>query len=334
MQHEDMNSTKRRRNFWLVQANELVRKRNFAYDESWITGIKGSGLTHNDTTNAYGALDHILIFAEKYKEETYDKAVVLKNEEGKLKILPYRTRFSNEYYDKPFSDLSLLKKIEQWHTSIFLTLTVDPKRYFCMKDAYEGLMKEWNRLRTWIRKHDSNPLTLEANEIAKNWNGEYVSVVEFQNEKTKLPHLHILLLGCSWLDVNRVRDQWARHMGFSTFFRVELVKPIWIKRKDGRWFRYTAIDYILKYMRKASQNKEHLALLWAVNARAYNCSHGLIGEVKDVIFNSRSEDFKLLFGWIEGIYGHKWEYVGTFPLEIVQDCKTIDDLERALVESL
>lgn len=313
-----------------------------------------------DTLNfkdAYGTLDILLQYAKNYKSEVYDKTIVIGNkEENKIVKLPYKTRFSEGYYDKIVDDIKKLKKIPAYHDSIHLVLTVDPKRYCCMKDAFDALMDEWNRMRTWIRKHDGElpRRKMESNVdyqkrhkrqvmrmiknkdtgiFAREWKGDYVAVPEFQNELTKLPHLHVVMLGCKWLDVHALRRQWGRYMGHSTFFKAIPFKSRWYYHKIlKKYVKFTAVDYVLKYIGKMRNNFEHLAELWAVSARGYNASRGLIAKTKEAIFNSKGELFKLAsierqkWKWLESpTTVAKWEYLGSWPKELMENVQNYSD---------
>lgn len=283
----------------------------------------------NDFRRGYGVLPLLLDYSQRYREEVEDKAVVLRNTtDNRLKILPYYTRFSADYYPSKYSELARLKRVAD--TGIFLTLTLDPKRFFCLKDAYTALMQGWNRLKTYILKHDRNPLNSEQDEIARDWAGDYIAVVEFQSKRTKLPHLHILMINCDWLDWNRVYKHWSKWTG-GRQIKMEKIKREWrVNKVTGERYLQTPIDYILKYMKKAADNLEHLTELWALNARAYNVSR----RVGEFIFNRTDEHFKLgensiidLFRFLDGAY---WEYVGTFPLKEVENLKTYDELQAKL----
>ncbi|MES4787782.1 MAG: hypothetical protein C4294_20445, partial [Nitrospiraceae bacterium] len=232
---------RRNRNQYLALAHAAVRTPRFFHETNWLFSKGKNASADNDGhTNAYGVLPVISRYAELYKEDVIDKIIVLKNESSDEIIkIPYYTRFSDGYYAEKAKEIQQLNKNEKFHRGLFFTLTVDPKRYFTIADAYEALQAEWNRLRTWMMRPKKN---LKKYPV-KEWNGEYLSVVEFQEQSTKLPHLHICLFGAKYADVGIIRKQWEKWMGKGTFFHVRRLKPRWKQDEKGQWYRTTAINY-------------------------------------------------------------------------------------------
>ncbi|MER3461918.1 MAG: hypothetical protein C4342_02570 [Armatimonadota bacterium] len=278
------------------------------------------GKGNNDGhTNAYGVLPVISRYAELYKEDVDDKIIVLRREgTDEIKKIPYYTRFSDGYYSSKAKEIQQLNKNERFHRGLFFTLTLNPARYFTLKDAYEALQSEWNRLRTWMMRPKKNMKRYPV----KEWKGEYLAVVEFQEQSTKLPHLHVCLFGAKYADVGVIRRQWEKYMGKGTFFHVRRLKPRWWQDEKGQWYRTTAINYVLKYMWKAAQNQEHLTELWALGARAYSTSSGLL----DYIIYTPKNNSNVFPGSVV----EKWVYLGCFPASVAQNWSSYTDVVRDL----
>jgi hypothetical protein len=240
--------------------------------------------------------------AKGYAQKVRDKAIVLRNTEtDAVKVIPYYTRFSDGYYRKAIKKLKKLYADD----AVFLTLTLDPKRFTSLDDAYSNLQKGWNRLLTMLRKRvktkGANPLlTKGANPLP------FVKVVEFQ--KNGSPHIHALFLGVSRLiDADELRAFWDKKYGEGTMVCLKRIK------NDGR----QVVAYLTKYIKKYLDTPDiefegndgltdakaftQLALAWSLNLRAFSVSRGIL----DCPMN------------ISNFYAGKWEFLGCFDLASV-----------------
>lgn len=213
---------------------------------------------------AWGALGLVYSYSSSYRHEVQDRGIVLMNKETKkLKVLPYFTRFSDGYYRKA------IRKIKRIHSDrgVFLTLTVDPRRYLCLKDAYRALQEGWNRLLTMLRKRFKKL--------------EFVRTPEFQSNGS--PHLHVIFFGISRLiDADELREFWDRRYGIGTF--------VYLKKLYNGSNR--VVSYLVKYMVKLLNAADYefkgsdglidaqagfqLALAWSLDLRAFSVSQGIL----------------------------------------------------------
>lgn len=309
----------RKRNIFYELARRAVRSRGFICLAPWwgsqlsrvhSTNIIFEGVTPITTTagvgdyhNAYGILDIILAYARCYIEDVSDKFLVLRKlGTNEIIKIPYLTRFSSGYYSSIAAKIVKLAQVEQFECGIFMTLTLNPSLYSNEEEACKAITSEINRLITWARKNG---------EVLRGWKGQYLSVVEFQNNG--MPHYHIMFFGAKWADVPRIRDEYEAHMGKGTFFHVRYVEPEWHEDKDGKLRKTTAIHYMLKYMWKSAGNFTHKTLLWALGIRAYNTSRGLLA----FIFNKRLNNSNA-----------KWVYLGAHPAFLAKTWVTYDDYLR------
>jgi len=258
--------------------------------------------------NAYGILPYLKQLAEAYCRSVQGGVVVLKRIEGdSILKLPYHTRFEEGYYVKIASQIKRLKKYREYHRGIFLTLTIDPKRYVNIHDAKESLNEEWNRLNTWFKKNPG---------LVRNWNGKFLRVVEFQPSMTKAIHLHVLLFGATWVDLEQLRPQWEKWMGEGTFLKAEILHQ-WYRDKKGVWRRSNAINYMLKYFWKSANDDDHKVLLWALGARAYSTSRSLLDDL--IIFNQQKNNSNEK-------PTKKYQFVGIYPADLVKNITTYTEL--------
>ncbi|GAH92905.1 unnamed protein product, partial [marine sediment metagenome] len=152
---------------------------------------------------------------------------------------------------------------------VFLTLTLDPKRFLSLDDAYNNLRAGWNRLLTMLQKRYGRRL-------------KFVKVVEFQRNGS--PHLHVLFFGITrLLDAGELREFWDARYGAGTF--------VYLKKLQGYNNGSGVISYLVKYLKKYLDAPmvefqgpdgltdavafEQLALSWALNLRAFSTSKGI-----------------------------------------------------------
>jgi len=244
---------------------------------------------------AWGQLDDIVGLATCYTHEIHDKVIVLGNKvDSRLSFLPYRTRFSKDYY--PAKAARIRREIT-FDTAIFLTLTIDPKLFYSLKDAYVGVRKAWHNLASAMANDVKRGMT-----HVQSWDGRYFLAVEFQEIGS--PHLHVVLAGARYVDANWVRSIW--HVG--TFVRMEQVH-------DNR---RKVIGYVTKYMMKGAGYSPygpspHVALLWALNAQAFSTSRR--------IFNGPSKSH---CNRIESV----WKYLGAFGEAVCSRWTNVGDVMR------
>lgn len=272
----------RHRRFEFLEANKRVQEECLTYEEAW------------------GARPKVLSLARTYSQEVKDQGIVLRRiSDNKLVVLSYRTRFSDEYYDEAVKRIRSLR----FDKMLFLTLTVDPKRFACLDQAYRAIRKAQNKLLQAMRKVRDKELTrgpFKGKVVVSGWGGEYISSVEFQ--KSGSPHLHMGLMGCDFVDANWARSLWDERYGMGTFIRCERVTN---NRKK-------VVNYIVKYITKRGATQEqsgdrftHTSLLWAVNAKALTTSGSIFNQGHDQLI-PKSEP-------------GGWEYLGSFPWEACKE---------------
>jgi len=202
---------------------------------------------------------------QEYVKDVSDKVLVLHNEReegGEVVVLPYKTRVDADYVREMRSRLSPLKKIKS-DRAVMMTLTTNPSRWGSLAAAYHGLLYNFHRLMTWLVKRYGSPL-------------QYLVVPEFT--KSGIPHLHVVVLGVTYLVPQaEISEAWSRY-GQGSIVDV---------RRCGLGFRNSSVfHYVLKYVQKSwdlkgdePANLFHVAALWALGGRSFNCSRGLL-EVK------------------------------------------------------
>jgi len=208
--------------------------------------------------------------------------VLLNHREKKKKCLPYRTRFDRDYGKR----IARKWKRIGYREGIFLTLTLDPKRFRSFDHAYRCLLRGWNRIATAMRK--------KFPQIKG-----YARVVELQESGN--PHLHVLIFGANFIAIEWIRKLWEEKYKLGQQIKVKEI----VNDKG-------AIRYLLKYLLKAFTGKTvdeidrvfiQKAMLWAVNSRGWAVSGSLI--------------FLISYRLIQTNGVSDWVFVGAFSLECV-----------------
>lgn len=214
-----------------------------------------------DYRKAWGSMGSIVSCAKSYRKEVKNKKIVLRDKEtDDLIFLDYYTRFSDEYYFDVCDKLNGVVAKD----AVFLTLTINPRRFTSLNHAYKELQKSWSKLLDMLQGRWDHKL-------------KFIKIVEFQ--KNGSPHLHVLFFGITRLiDANELRVFWNKIYGEGTFVKLEHIKNDYAR----------VISYIQKYLIKRLedvseyddlQELDHLGLSWALNLRAFSSSHGIFNNV-------------------------------------------------------
>jgi len=231
--------------------------------------------------NAWGSMDEVEAYAVGYLLDVKDKVLVLINHQKQdIKFLPYLTRFDPDYAKR----VARKWKRIGFREGIFLTLTLDPKRFSSFSQAYTALLWGWNKISTAMRKKFPQ-------------SQGYARVVETQESGN--PHLHVLVYGVNFIAIEWIRKLWEE--------RYRLGEQINVKKIEND---KGAIRYLLKYLLKAFAGStedevqkafRQKALLWAVNSRGWAVSGNLV-----CLISNRPIQTGLGSGWI---------FLGAFPIE-------------------
>jgi hypothetical protein len=234
--------------------------------------------------NAWGSMDTVTALAKGYLKDIADKTLVLLNHVKKdIKFLPYLTRFDDDYAKR----IARKWKRIGYREGIFLTLTLDPKRFCSFDQAYRAMINGWNKISTAMRKNFP--------EIKG-----YARVVELQESGN--PHLHVLIFGADFIAIEWIRKLWEEKYQLGTQIKVKK-----IENDKG------AIRYLLKYLLKAFKGKtvdendrafSQKAMLWAVNSRGWAVSGNLISLISQRLIQTNGCS--------------DWVFVGAFPIECVK----------------
>lgn len=199
-------------------------------------------------------------YANIYSKQVKDKLIVLGNDENdEVFKIRYITRFSNQYPEMVKKKLKKVYRVfSRYNKFLFMTITVDPKQFTSLNDAYKYLGKLWNKVYTRLRKRYSNISVIKTVEMQKNG----------------YPHLHILIAGIGFLP-----REWllkTKEMGFQ-FFKLEYLNGYDYKG---------AVNYILKYILKGSTNNNNDAYMqrviqWALFIRTYSTSRLSLNTMKN-----------------------------------------------------
>jgi len=231
--HQIAVSVHRKRNFWLTEAH------------------KATEIESLDYRNAFGQWDELKTDAAQYQTEVHDKTLILENEEtGELLKIPYVTRFSEAYIKRTMKKLRRVAGRFSTAQAFFWTFTLDPSRFHSLKDMHDGLSRYWNKLLTAIKKHYHAQIL-------------YIKIVESQ--KSGMLHIHVVFN--IWIDINFIRELWARVYGAGVEVNVQRV-----------YDHAGVAHYLFKYLSKTLEddievsNEPNLTkvILWALYARSFS----------------------------------------------------------------
>ena len=190
---------------------------------------------------------------KSYVSEVYDKVIILHCDvHNHIKRIPYFTRFSPLYSQRVKRKLwkQLYPHISQYRDFLFLTLTIDPKRFASQAQARQAVSKEWNTLVTRIRKRYPWVRVIRCFE----WQDNGIGI-----------HVHALLCGLRYLPKEWIAKTWDRLS--SSGWSIELNRVFDNPKR--------ALNYILKYITKQYKEKElnvTKVVNWALDVRSYGLS--------------------------------------------------------------
>lgn len=157
----------------------------------------------------------------------------------------------------------------------FLTLTMKPIEDKVL--ALRQIKQAWNKLRTYIVRNFGKT--------------KYVWTLEIQ-EKTQMPHLHILLdryIPSAWLNV------WVTRCGFGRIYKIEKVRS------------NSVFGYIVKYINKGLGSEYMERLLRSIKGRRVGFSRGM------TLADTRCGN---------------WQRLG--PIETIQSMQTLEQVIKDL----
>jgi hypothetical protein len=198
-------------------------------------------------------VDEEVRYAREYYEDVKDLYIVLFNFICRIAlILPYVTRFSPQYADRIWRKLKYdyMPFLKVYRDFLFITLTINPKKFTSQYDAYIEGTRIWNILLTRIRKMYPDAIVLRSFEWQKNGLGF---------------HIHVLIAGVDYIDKDWLMDTWQRMS--ESGWAIEL------KRLSGE--PHMVIRYIFKYIVKSAgggPDDISTVINWLLNARAFGRS--------------------------------------------------------------
>jgi len=289
---------KRKRNKYFQQAINEVKE--FTY------------LDYHDLDKCY---DKLKGYSEHYQEETHDQIIIVGCViHGEIQKIPYINRFSDKYTERLNEELADIKRYaNKFKHGLFITFTVDPKRFSNPKQMYKEVQAKWNNIMTVLRK--------------KYGIKYYIKTVEFTS--SHIPHIHVMLFHSDYIPIEWLRKLWNEKYNIGTMVRIEYVHTKYVISNNNTNYAIYPLNYILKYILKAyetdqsglSKNTITKVWQWSLQARAYSVSHALVSLIFNDKTNSNSEYRNPMCSW---------HYLGSFnPIE-ADEWVSVDDVERHL----
>ena len=230
-----------------------------------------------------------------YMNDVSRRAIILKHvSEDKWLWLPYRVRFSRSGVRKILYRFNrVFNGSNGFKYGVWITFTVNPRRYRSIVTMRYELQKSWNRFISWLSKR-------------LGFRPKYLRVIEFT--KSGLIHYHVLLF-----NVRRICDKkteltpYLEKIGFGKInFLYQIVNRNgkWIPKKlldikdntevmvDGGGLPSNLKGYLSKYITKVFRDIDFdgdypqvdvneitpIVLYWALNVRFFTCSMDLLPE--------------------------------------------------------
>ena len=228
-----------------------------------------------------------------YMNDVSRRAIILKHVDGDRWLwLPYRVRFSRSGVRKILYRFNkVFNGSNDFKYGVWITFTVNPKKYRNIVTMRYELQKSWNRFISWLSKR-------------LGFRPKYLRVIEFT--KSGLIHYHVLLF-----NVRRICDKkteltpYLEKIGFGKInFLYQIVNRNgkWIPKKlldikdntevmvDGAGLPSNLKGYLSKYISKVFRDIDFdegypqvdeneinpIVLYWALNVRFFTCSIDLL----------------------------------------------------------
>ena len=219
-----------------------------------------------------------------YLEDTGHRVILLLDECGGSTLwIGYKHRFTKSGIRRLLRRFnSVFNKANKFTYGVWLTLTVDPKKYNNIIEMRYELQKAWNRFMSWLRKR-------------LGFRPPYIRIIEFT--KSGLVHYHVVLLGVRRIgDKKTVVTPELERIGFGKVnFMYTIVNRNgkWIPKKlleamkknvDGAGLPSNLKSYLKKYLVKAFNDLDlesmsvnidqvnPLTLYWGLNSRFFTYS--------------------------------------------------------------
>jgi len=237
-------------------SNSILKRRSV-----WFYFARDSFAKISDLGRDNLELGKVLFYFDKWREDYRDKYVRLVKGDVFVFIKEF-SRFDRGYKRK------LKRKMEKLNFVRFdlkVELTLDPKRFFTLKDEFDVINRGWNRLRSWFLKCFGKFDFLRVLEVTKKGR----------------PHLHVLF---SFHEDFAKRKFQSRSYDFWSKFNRDLYRVWGLGRvRTKRIFNRNnlkIVAYVLKYVNKTLnwsdlKNKVFSALLFASNKRLFAISKNL-----------------------------------------------------------
>jgi hypothetical protein len=249
-------------------------------------------------------VDEEMRYAREYYEDVKDLYIVLFNFICRIAlILPYVTRFSPQYADRIWRKLKYdyMPFLKVYRDFLFITLTINPKKFTSQYDAYIEGTRIWNILLTRIRKMYPDAIVLRSFEWQKNGLGF---------------HIHVLIAGVDYIDKDWLMDTWQAMS--ESGWAIEL------KRLSGE--PHMVIRYIFKYIVKSAgggPDDISTVINWLLNARAFGRS--MPKRFRERLKQKRQEILMKIKAEREReCPDGKFEYLGKIPSLYAELAKDVD----------
>ena len=259
----------------------IKRKRINKYFAQALKLVDTTYMHYSELNRLYARLE---VLAREYEYDTIDRIIFLACEyhPEEMFYIPYVTRFSPKYIEQLNEKLARVKRYcSSYHSALFLTLTVDPNRYYSAKSMYRALSHAWNKLNTYMKKYYKLY--------------QYVKTIEFT--KSHIPHIHILFLSNEWIDIEKIRQLWNTKYNIGVMVKIQYVRTMHIIR-DNTTITIHPIDYILKYVTKSYKEDTNTKVWqWSLRSRSFSLSKQLVSLIFRRIknnSNSKEHHFYLL----------------------------------------
>jgi len=247
-------------------------------------------------------------FFEDYVGDVDKRILVFRNElTREFFVKRYTHRFQRKYlrkvrnkFDRIFENAS-----NKYKVGVFLTLTMDPKKYRNLAEATRQASVSWNRFMSRLSKQ-------------LGFRPPYIKVLEFQDSGN--PHYHVVLFGVESIGDHYELTEYLKKIGFGEIhyeYKIANRGGSWEwanpKHKPTKLHNHGVKDYLKKYVEKmfnyeigvnsteARVDDYKISLYFALDSRFFTYSYSLYTAPKT------------------GSHEYGWVFIGSYSVEYLPD---------------
>ncbi|MEM4067684.1 MAG: hypothetical protein QXV17_12585 [Candidatus Micrarchaeaceae archaeon] len=247
--------SKRKRNPWYQRAHDMTHVYHTLFFE-------GNSPDYDRFYLRRDISKEIVWCARNYHEQVENRMIWLKGEDNEGEkyhfFIEYTERFKREYIREQIAKLNrAFRDLEIRDSMFFVTLTIDPSRYYSIYQSYKESQKNVNSLLTLLRQKLGHTF-------------RYVKIAEIQEQNTKNIHYHLAISIKSDVYDWNTKDQDKIREIIKQYWKIGFSDIKFVKEKKKNGLKHYMMKYLLKSLNPKSGINENHAILWALNSRIFS----------------------------------------------------------------